>query len=146
MPATRQQRLAAADAELRRRGLGQRQGGGSFSQSGNNWARKNASKLNPKNDYMGEQLEALDAAGNIRSQAERSYYRNGKAWIEGSIVREQQDARQMPATDQEVAFGSDEYWDLAESLVTQNRQSAIAVRGDVYLKNQGKVIRVINPE
>jgi len=132
---------AAADVELRRRAIGERSGSGSWAQSFNGAARKNADKGNLDN-------RQLDAAGNEQSyltcqpQSARAYWKRGERWVDSGALTTGGSAGRVP--DREIAFASADYFALADRLARDHRQAALANAGEVLLEVDGSLVLVRN--
>jgi Ca-activated chloride channel family protein len=81
----------------------------------------------------GAQSEAMAQCG------DKNLWRQGSRWVDGSLVGEAQ-----PAVDEEILFGSDRHHQLLWELVSESRQSAIALEGEVLLRHRGKTYLVRN--
>ena len=78
---------------------------------------------------------------NVRQAADRSFFKRGRTWIDGSLVGD------TPAEpDRVVEYGSDEHLELVHALVLENRQAALSLRGDIVLRIGGRTILIKNPD
>lgn len=98
-----------------------------------------ATSLNPRNQLLYAQGGGRGARDlgessfvSVRQNADMTLYRRGERWL---------DARLLDTPDAEpervIEFASDEYFALATRLAGENRQSVLAVAGDVYLLLDG---------
>lgn len=88
---------------------------------------------------MARQVGEGTSAPQIRQVADRTLYRRGSRWV---------DARLLDLDDQEpqrtVEFGTPEYDDLVDLLVSEGRQGLLAVGDQVYLLVRGERVLVKN--
>jgi Ca-activated chloride channel family protein len=143
VPAGAPAMAAAADAVLRERAWGERDGAGSVAQSLNNADRKGAEVLNPENRMRDRALAESGPATTVRQTSDNAYYQRGNRWIDSRLMARAADGA-LPAVQRRVAFASDEYWTLAERLATEQRQSALATPGELLLEIDGEVLAIEN--
>jgi len=78
----------------------------------------------------------------VRQAADRSFFRRGRTWFDGSLSGQEAPA----APDRVIQYGSDEHLKLVHALVLENRQAVLSLRGDILLRVGGRTILVKNPE
>jgi hypothetical protein len=76
----------------------------------------------------------------VQQVADRAFYRKGGRWVDSRLVN-QTDAG---AAQRAVAFGSEEYMELARHLARDNRQGALMMPGEILLDVDGQVVLVRN--
>ncbi len=133
--------LGEAEVMLHNRAMRPRSGLESINQSYNLGAQKHASKLNYDNSYL--DIEMKDVTFDTVQQInDRAYFKNRGQWMEGRLIN--QPERQK--ADRTIEFGTDEFFELAGKLASQNRQGSIALRGEILLEMEGQIILIRNPQ
>ena len=90
---------------------------------------------------MDDDLEQISFR-DVRQAADRSFFRRGRTWIDGSLVG----ASAPSEPDRVVEYGTDEHLRLLHSLVLQNRQAVLSLRGDIVLRIGASTVLIKNPE
>ncbi len=124
--------------ELNKKAIRTRSGMAAVNQAYNIWAAKGQTKLNPRNGFLNDKLELVETSS-VQQIADRAFFRRGTQWIEGRLI---QKAEFKPK--RVVSFGSSAYMDLLEKLVRKGRQGSLSLKGEILLKVDGEVIRVVN--
>jgi Ca-activated chloride channel family protein len=91
------------------------------------------------NSYT-DAVKGLVEIPNVQHCNDRALFKRGKQWIDGSLIAN----RITLKADQVVKFGTPEFAALLELLVKQNRQGALAVRGDILIRVNDKTVLVKN--
>jgi Ca-activated chloride channel family protein len=125
---------------LSERGMRVRSGMAAVNQSLNVKQQRSLSELNYRNMFYDEQLNEV-AIRSVQQVNDKAYYRRGRQWVDSRLVGGAQQAR--PA--RVIAFGSREYFDLADRLARENRQGSIAMQGDVLLMIDGEPVLIEAP-
>jgi hypothetical protein len=73
----------------------------------------------------------------VQQVANGAMFQRGNTWIDGGAVR-----AGSPRADETVRVGTPEFARLADQLVSENRQSALAVRGEILLRVGGRNVLV----
>jgi Ca-activated chloride channel family protein len=76
----------------------------------------------------------------VQSVADRTFFQRGKRWVDSRLL-----AKETEEPDRVVEFGTAEYLRLVETLARENRQSALALDGDVYLEVGKEKVLVKGP-
>ena len=72
--------------------------------------------------------------------ADRTFFNINSQWVDSRVADRKDEALKKP--DQTIEFGSDEYFKLAEELAKENRQSILAMAGEVLLLHNGQLILI----
>jgi len=128
-----------AGANLEERAIRSRSGMSSLNQESNIKALKSLTVLNLRNGYLGDKLERIEAPL-VQQSNDRAYYRKDGAWVDSKLIN----APTTPGkpAGRVIAFGTADYFQLAERLVKDNRQAEIAMQGDLILQVDGETVRV----
>ncbi|UCD48903.1 MAG: VWA domain-containing protein [Phycisphaerales bacterium] len=128
-----------AEAVLSSRALGPRSGMGAVNQSLNSARQKGQSQLNYRNWFYDEQLNEV-AISSVQQINDKAYYNQQGRWIDSNLV-----GRQQARPARVIAFGSREFFDLAQRLARENRQGSIAMSGDILLEVDGQTVLIQAP-
>jgi len=123
---------APAEANLERRALRVRSGGGGAAQQMDLSTKQAASNLAAKPEWIDTDADGQivrRSVENVQYVAGRAYFNRKNVWIESQLLE-----HEALAPDREIAFASDEYFRLAESLAKEGRQAVLAQQGDVLLQ------------
>lgn len=116
-----------------------RSGGRGVSQGKNEGKFKQQAALTLNNMYYdADQREVITT--NVQQLSDKTLYRRVGKWIESAVVGREKDT---PA--RAIAFNTPEFDVLLTQLVTENRQSLLAVSGDVLLDVSGELVLVQLP-
>ena len=115
-----------------------RSGMGAVNQGVNLWAQKLQFSQNMRNYYLNDKLERVEVS-NVQQISDRAFFKRGKNWIDGRLVR-----RGEFKHNRTVTLGSPEYQELLKLLIRRGRQATLSLKGDILLKVDGEVIRIIN--
>lgn len=130
--------LGEARANLEHRAMHERVGIGSISQAVNRQAQRGQLTLNYSNAYYDPNMERV-APGGVQQVNDRAFFRRGGRWLDAQAVADSTKGLQAEAT---IAFGSPEYWKLAERLAGENRQGVLALSGELLLRLDGRNVLV----
>jgi len=136
------ERRGAAREALRDRPADERAGAPSVSQDANIQAQRQADRMN-----LGNRLRYARGGGgqgggqgidetsfvSVRQSADQTLYRRGSRWVDARLLEQ---AESEP--ERVIEFASEEYFELVDRLAKENRQSVLAVEGDVYLLLDGR--------
>jgi Ca-activated chloride channel family protein len=131
--------LSEAGSQLELRAMRSRSGFDGVAQSSNSMARKSQSTLNARNEFYDERMERVEIA-NVQQINDRAYYYKSNRWIDSSLVEKESQIK----PDRTIEFGTEEFFELAMKLASQNRQASIALRGDILLMVDGETVLVRN--
>ncbi|HZW09918.1 MAG TPA: VIT domain-containing protein [Phycisphaerales bacterium] len=132
-----------ASAEALSAAPDERVGAGSVAQDETVQSQRDADRLNLQNAFRYSRAGGGEADGadglaetsfvSVRQAADQTLYRRGDRWIDARLLDEE-----ASEPERVIAFASDEYFELARRLAEENRQSVLAVEGDVYLLLDGQ--------
>jgi hypothetical protein len=77
---------------------------------------------------------------NVQQINDRAYYQRGRRWVDSRLVNNESEVKPKKI----IAFGSEEFIELAQKLAKENRQGSIALAGDVLLLVEGEPVLVKN--
>ena len=132
--------LREAEGVLSSRAMETRSGIAAVNQSLNSIRQKGQSELNYRNWFYDEQLNEV-AISNVQQINDKAYYHRRGQWIDSKLVGQEQQVEPTRI----IAFGSREYFDVAQRLARENRQGSIAMKGDVLLELDGESVLVKAP-
>ena len=115
-----------------------RSGLSAVNQGINLWQQKGQLSANVRNYYVNDKLERVEVS-NVQQICDRAFFKRGKSWIDGRLLRK---AEFQPK--REVRLGSPEYQALLKKLMERGRQATLSLKGDILMKVDGEVIRIIN--
>jgi len=123
-----------------RRAIGVRSGAGAVNQSMNWMSQRRQSALNRSNAYLAPDMNRVSIA-TVQQVNDLAFYRRGDRWIDSRAAGVESGA----TPEKEIAFGSNEFRQLARRLASDNRQGAIALTGDVVIVVDGRAVLVRGP-
>jgi Ca-activated chloride channel family protein len=127
--------LAEARRNFVERAMKVRGGAGSFNQEINNDFQMGQYRLNKRNRYLDRNLRQVEVS-NVQQMNDLTFYQRGGQWV---------DARVAPGgnrPDRVVKLGSEEHRRLVDLLVSQGRQGAASLRGEVLMRVDGETVMV----
>jgi Ca-activated chloride channel homolog len=110
------------------RAMQDRTGWNSVNQSFNNGLMRGQAALNARNVYYDSNFLAVEIS-TVQQVNDRAFYQRGNRWVDSGIAAE---ANAVPPRVVEV--GSEAFWQLSERLAAENRQGAIALKGEILLR------------
>ncbi|MGI9517805.1 MAG: vWA domain-containing protein, partial [Pirellulaceae bacterium] len=131
---------AEAMENLRIRAFTCRSGEGSVNQELNNSMQRNQRWCNTGNFYWDANMQQ-SAIVTVQQCNTRSLYRRGDRWISSELVADEDSVE----PDRTVEFGSDEFLQLLWQLVAANRNSELALEGDILLTVNDETILIKAP-
>jgi Ca-activated chloride channel family protein len=134
--------FANADQTLRSRAIESRTGYLSVNQDINIQELKSRACANPLNKFLcpGDELRESTTA-TVQQMCDQTFFKRGTRWVDSRLVS----APGAAVPSRVVAFGSNEFRDLADRLSQDGRQGGIALRGDILLMVDGEVVLVTAP-
>ncbi len=131
--------LREAGTSLESRAMRSRSGLDAVNQGFNMGRQKAQSTLNVRNYFYDEKMNRVEIA-NVQQINDRAYYYKRDRWVDSYIVETESQTR----PDRTIEFGTDEFFELVHKLARNNRQAAVALRGDILLVVDGETILVKN--
>ncbi len=120
--------LARALSNFDQRAAQTRTGWGAVNQSFNNSYQRSQLELNWRNTFYDSNLNRAEIT-TVQQVNDRAFYKRGNRWVDSALVDEIR-----PASPRVVEVGSSEFRQLAERLAAENRQGAMALRGEILLR------------
>ena len=112
-----------------------RSGLGSVNQSLNNGYARSQMELNGRNLFYDSNLNRVEIS-TVQQVNDRAFYNRGNRWVDSSLLDDTNSA--APRV---VRVGSEEFRILLDRLTAENRQGAIALKGEILLRvGQEKVL------
>ncbi|MFO0962564.1 MAG: VIT and VWA domain-containing protein [Phycisphaerales bacterium] len=128
---------ASCMSNLQTRAVQTRSGAAAVNQ-GVNWNRQKLEQTQSATVAYADASGAQVRAAALNQCADRNFYKVGPAWADASLAGTQEPAQE------EIAFGSPRHRELLWELVSEGRQSALALEGDILLRHRGTVLLVHN--
>ncbi len=135
----REQVVAEAWRNFDTRARQTRVGQGSVNQELNMAVQRSAAQLNVRNTYWDANMDRVQISS-VQQVADQAFYRRGNRWIDSRVVGQGDQAEPQRV----IEFGSDEFFELARRLASDNRQGSIMMRGEVMLVVDGQRVLVRN--
>ena len=133
-----------ANARFQYRAIGRRDGQASVTQELNLGAFRGQQTLNPGNYFQNTDLQSVSFANVQQFNGNgATFWNNDGRWVEAKIAQRQKAAEIKPQ--KTIEFGSEEFMALVQKLAGENRQSTIALRGEIILEVDQEVVLVRNP-
>ncbi|MFT5424756.1 MAG: Ca-activated chloride channel family protein [Phycisphaerales bacterium] len=93
---------------------------------------------------IGGNIEA-ESFERVKQVADRTLIRRGEQWVDSRILEDDEaNPEGLIKPVREIAFDSDEYWELLETLVKSHRQGLLATAGELVLLIDGEQVLVHN--
>ncbi|UCD51611.1 MAG: hypothetical protein JSW27_03070, partial [Phycisphaerales bacterium] len=97
--------------------------------------------LNRDSSYLNSQMERTRIVNAQQANDLTFYFKDGR-WIDSRLVT----VEAMVTPHRTVEFGTDEYFAVADNLVGENRQGALAFAQDILLLVNGEIILIDIPD
>jgi hypothetical protein len=81
------------------------------------------------------------ATATVQQVCDLAFFKRGNRWVDSRIVAGEPNVQPRRT----IAFGSDEFRDLAARLAREGRQGSIALRGDILLMVDGQAVLIQSP-
>lgn len=118
------------------RAMKDRTGWNSVNQSFNNDLLRGQAALNWRNVYYDSNFNTVEISS-VQQVNDRAFYRRGNRWVDSGVA-----TAANAAAPRVVEVGSEEFWRLSERLAAENRQGAIALKGEILLRVGDETILV----
>jgi Ca-activated chloride channel family protein len=132
--------LAEAENLFRNRAIDTRSGLSSANQDLNNQNQKAISCVNPRNWYFDASMNQVATAA-VQQVCDLAFYKRRDRWVDSRLVANTAETRPT----REIAFGSQEFRELAAKLAREGRQASIALRGDILMLVDGQPVLIKAP-
>lgn len=130
---------SAAASENLRRSMEERGGAGGVQQQMDMEA-KSYSLLAFSNRVWVARDMSTGTTGAMQNIADKTFYYRNNRWVDAGALD-----KEAEAPDEEVAFGSERYFEVLDELRAENRQGALAQEGDVLLVHNNRRLLIKAP-
>jgi len=125
--------------EINNRAVKNRSGQWAVAQGRNIDLAKKSKHVQNRLFYLDRKLNRVEITG-VQQVGNTAYFKRGTLWIQGDLVS----GRLKLAPDVTVRYGTPEYEKILTALIRQGRQGAIARKGDILIRLQGRNVLVQN--
>lgn len=124
-----QQILETAVRNFETRAIQTRSGIAAVNQSLNNNFQLNQQVLNMSNSFFDENMNRVQITS-VQQINDMAFYNHNGQWVDSRMIY-----KQATGTDtiKRIDFGSEEYFKLAEHMISQNRQGVLSLQGSIML-------------
>jgi Ca-activated chloride channel family protein len=134
--------LAAAPANASKaafnysdRAMKVRSGPAAVSQAGNLQKAVESKQLNVRNRFLDDKMNAVEITSVQQVQA-GAFFNKGNRWSDANASKSER------APDRTIEIGSAEFGRLVDELAADNRQSLLALRGELLLEHRGQIVLI----
>jgi hypothetical protein len=134
--------LAAAPANASKaafnysdRAMKMRSGPSAVSQAGNLQKAVESKQLNVRNRFLDDKMNAVEITSVQQVQA-GAFFNKGNRWSDANASK----SERVP--DRTIEIGSAEFGHLVDELAADNRQSLLALRGELLLEHRGQIVLI----
>jgi Ca-activated chloride channel family protein len=121
---------------FRRRAMQTRSGAGAVNQEANSASAKSAGAVDKGNHYLDSNLQD-SSVGGVQQIADKTFFNRNGSWTDSAV------AATATASDlTEIEIGTPAFDRLVDSLVASQRQSVLALPGDVIFNHEGRNYRI----
>jgi Ca-activated chloride channel family protein len=117
-----------------------RSGMGGVSQASNNTSQKGQSNMNRSNYFLTQNMERVEIT-TVQQISDRTFFRRNNRWIDSSVLPTEKTTK----PDRIIEFGTPEFYQLVDQLVTEGRQGILALSGEMLLVIDGKTVLIKAP-
>ncbi|MDZ4401867.1 VIT and VWA domain-containing protein [Prosthecobacter sp.] len=112
-----------------------RSGPAAVSQAGNINKAAESKQLNVRNRFLDEKMQAVEITSVQQVQA-GAFFNKGNRWSDANASKSER------APDRTIEIGSTEFGLLVDELAADNRQSLLALRGELLLEHRGQIVLI----
>jgi Ca-activated chloride channel family protein len=138
--AQREKLFSESADRLRDRAIRTRSGLSSVNQDLNNQYQKSVACVNPLNKYWDAAMNEVSST-TVQQVGDLAFYKRRDGWVDSRLVR---NAAETPPA-RVIAFGSEEFRELAVRLAREGRQGSIALKGDTLILIDGQPVLIKAP-
>jgi Ca-activated chloride channel family protein len=131
---------AFARQTLQARAVQTRSGYASVNQEINNQLLKGCTTANPLNKFLRSDMSE-SATSTVQQVCDLAFFKRGGRWVDSRLMVGKVDEQPQRV----IAFGSQEFRDLAARLAREGRQGSISLRGDVLMLIDGRPVLIQAP-
>ena len=118
-----------------------RSGQGGVTQGVNMSAQRTQASANRSNFFFNQNAERVEIT-NVQQITDRTFFRRNNRWVDSSMLE-----REKTLTpDVVIEFGTPEFYQLVDRLVSEGRQGILALSGEMLLSIDGKTVLVKAPK
>jgi Ca-activated chloride channel homolog len=128
--------LRQATQNFVQRAQGTRSGMGAVNQLMNGNAQRNQTYGNGRNAYFDENMNRVETS-RVQQVTKGAMFQRGNTWIDSGAIN-----GGTPRADETVRVGTPEFLRLADQLIAENRQGALAVQGEILLRINGRNVLI----
>ncbi len=114
-----------------------RSGMGGVSQATNNNGQRTQTSLTRSNGYYDQNMQRVEIK-TVQQIQDRTFFRRANRWVDARLLEREKDIK----PDKVIEFGTNEFDEFVEKLVSEGRQGLLALKADLLLIQDGKVILV----
>lgn len=118
-----------------------RTGMGGVNQQMNNTTQSSQVSMNRSNVFLNSQMQRVEIT-NVQQIQDRTFFRRENRWVDARLLERGKEIK----PDKTIEFGTKEFDVFVEQLVKEGRQSLLALRTDLLLLQDGKIILVKMPK
>jgi Ca-activated chloride channel family protein len=112
-----------------------RSGPAAVSQAGNLQKAVESKQLNVRNRFLDDKMKAVEITSVQQVQA-GAFFNKGNRWSDANASKSER------APDRTIEIGSAEFGRLVDELAADNRQSLLALRGELLLEHRGQIVLI----
>lgn len=112
-----------------------RSGAAAVSQAGNLQKAAESKKLNLRNRYLDEKMQAVEIT-RVQQCQSGALFNKGNRWTDASAAKAER------APDRTIEIGSTEFGRLVDELAADNRQGLLVLRGDLLIEHRGQIVLI----
>ena len=117
-----------------------RSGMGGVTQAMNNTSQRAQSSSNRTNFYLTQNMQRVEIT-NVQQITDRTFFRRNNRWVDAGALDREKDLK----PDRTIEFGTDEFYQLVDRLVSEGRQGILALSGEMLLLIDGKTVLIKAP-
>lgn len=118
-----------------------RSGMGGVNQQMNTNAQSSQVSMNRSNFFLDSRMQRVEIT-NVQQIQDRTFFRRDNRWVDARLLEREKEIK----PDKTIEFGTKEFDEFVEKLVSEGRQSLLALKTDLLLLQDGKIILVKMPK
>jgi len=118
-----------------------RTGMDAVNQAMNNNFQSTQISINRSNFYFDQNMQRVEIK-TVQQIQDRTFFRRENRWVDARLLERGKEIK----PDKVIEFGTNEFDDLVEKLVSEGRQGLLALKADLLLIQDGKIILVKMPK
>lgn len=129
--------LAEANANFFDRAVSCRSGLAGVNQDFNAQQLRGQSCLNFRNDFYDATMKQVGVGG-VQQLNDRAFFRRSQRWVDSRLVTNEDDLTPT----REIHFGSEQYRELTDLLLSRGREGCLSLIGDILLQVDGEAVLI----